>query len=214
VYLGVLLAGVLFTAGCGGAGQAAATIAPTANLPAGQAQAAVQAFARGVLGREVGSVHASGLSADLGLPSTVRLEVELMLDWVAELYIGLLSDGMAVVGTGQGAFSGDVEVNIRWSSMGVYSLQSRVGMPSDAEAALALLQQTFPALAGLSYTPGRVPQGYAFRAQSSEPAVDPRSGQASLTAQSVLLGVWTQPSGKTGVYAVVGRGDFALGTGQ
>lgn len=213
-YLAVLSAVLLLLTGCQGGGQAGATMTPATSRPAGQPQAALEAFARSVLGHQVRVVSTGGMASVLELPDPIRLQVEGTLDMAAELYAGQLADGTAIVGAGPGVSAGDLDLSIRWSSLGVFSFKSRAAMPGSPEDALALLQETFPALAALSYAPSQVRQGYAFWAQSNEPAVDPRTGQASATEQDVLLGVWAQPTTGIWVYAVVGRGEFASGVGQ
>lgn len=190
-----------------------ATLTPFATVPADEAAAAISTYAADVLGLTVTVRKAGGLSGTVtrtlmqtpkggdAQSATAKLAVK--------SYGATLSNGAASLSYGSGVVSGDISVDVQASSLGVYSLVVTGATASNVEAALALAQTTFPALADLRYTTYAVSKGYAWYATSNVSAVDPKTRKAVTLAQAVILYVVPGRDGKASVSATVGRGEFA-----
>jgi len=167
------------------------------------------ACAAGQLGVNVAIVKAGGVSADnLTLPPSIAAQYSAALSGAGETYAGVLSDGAASVSFATGTVSTDITVNIDGASLGALTLTAGAALPAEEASALNTLQATFPAIAGLAYTPQSMQNGYAFYATTSAEAIDPRTLSASVVAQAVMIGISRMPRGAI-AYAVVGTGSFA-----
>ncbi len=186
----------------------------TATLPANQAAAALASYASSVLGTTVSVTKAGGLTADITKSLTQTQESAdaqtSAIKLATESYGGLLANGVAALSYGTGAVSGDINIDVQGTSLGVYSLALTTSTPLDALGALSLAQKTFPNLAGFAYTTYPVSKGYAWYTTSSVSAIDPKSHKVVMIAETVILYVLPGSNGKTAtVSATVGRGDFA-----
>ncbi len=52
-------------------------------------------------------------------------------------------------------------------------------------------------------------QSYIFIAQSQEPTIDVRNGQAKVVVQATVIGLAPTGPNRLATFAIVGRGDFA-----
>jgi hypothetical protein len=188
----------------------ARTSAP--SLPADEAQAALESYAGQVLGISVEVIAAGGLTGEITRTLNQTDEstsAQIFVSTVAgNTYAGVLRNGAASVSYGAGTLTGEIQIDVQGASLGVYSLIV-TGTVADADAALALAQQTFPALANYSYVSYATSTGYAWYAYStSVPSIDPATRTVTTTAQAVIL--FVQPGGRSvSVTATVGRGEYA-----
>jgi hypothetical protein len=176
-----------------------------------EAAAVIRQYALEVLGLEVNILRAGGLTAD------IERQVELPQDGedaqastatvAVQSYGAVLESGAASVSYGSGTVAGDISVDINASSLGAFSFQMAV--PDNATDALALALETFPALAGRSFTRFPVNRGWAWIALGNVPGMDAQTLQATLVAEEVLLAVTPAALGRGVVSVVVGKGDFA-----
>ena len=104
--------------------------------------------------------------------------------------------------------AGDLTVDINSSSLGAFSFDNGAA-PDNAEAALALALQTFPALADRDFSPYPVQLGFAWKFVGQVPGFDPQTLQAGLTGEAILLAVTPAGLKRSVVSVVVGKGDFA-----
>jgi hypothetical protein len=196
------------------AGDAAATARAVATLVGDdEAGAVINQYAQEVLGIAVTIVRAGGLSADverqLRLPEDGEAAQDATASLAVQSYAALLEGGAATVSYGSGVVAGDLSVDINASSLGAFSLDAGAP-PGSGDEALALALETFPGLAGRSFAPYVVQLGYAWLAQGQVPGFDPRTLEASLVSEAVLLAVTPAGARRSVVSAVVGKGDFAV----
>lgn len=170
---------------------------------------AITTYARDVLGLSVQVLQAGGARGKLTLPPFAEQSVRAAASLAGVTYFGRLENGEASVSLGQGSVSGDMTLDIQSASLGAFSLARREGMPDGEGAALDLIKQTFPGIAGLEYAPFEAEQGYAFVAASSHEGIDWQTRQASVIFQGVLVGVMPLGRAQTAVYAIVGSGTLA-----
>lgn len=190
-----------------------AKVTAPATIAAGDAAAAIQAYADSVLGVAVTVKKAGGLSGTVTRSLSQTPNGSTAQAATAKLavksYGATLSNGAASLSYGSGTISGDVNVDVQASSLGVYSLISASAAPADANAALALAKATFPALADFNYVAYPTSKGYAWYATGVVSAIDPRTKKVVTLAQAVVVYVVPGAAGKTSVSATVGRGEFA-----
>jgi hypothetical protein len=190
----------------------AAAAAGTAVADPAQASAAITAYAQQVLGISVTIVKAGGLTGDIQhlivLPQGGSTAQAATAKVAAQTYGAIINGGAASVSYGSGALSGDLNVDINSASLGAFTLDASAGPQSAAEA-LQVALQTFPALAGQSYTSFPVTQGYAWFAQGNVQGYNKNTKQPGLVAQAMLLSVVPLVLRHTLVSVVVGKGDFA-----
>ncbi len=193
----------------GQATEAPAEAAPTpaailpmigANPGTTQAQALIGDYARAVLGIEVEVQIGTGLARDLSLPLALEEGVSEALALSGVSYFGILKNGVALLGMGEGTLSGDTNADLQDGSLGVFSLQLRQDMPADAAAALALIQQTYPGLAAREFfADGTEAEVFAFSASQAQD-YSLNNGQATITGTLVRAGV--SPSARPNVVIV------------
>ena len=195
------------------AATAAAQITPPAVTDPAEASAAVTTYAQQVLGISVTIIQAGGLTGEIQrlikLPSAGDAAQAATAKVAARSYGAILNNGAASVSYGSGSVSGDLTVEINAASLGAFSLDGGASPKNQADA-LALAQQTFPALAGQSFTPYPATQGYAWIAIGQAPGYDRATKKPALVAQAALLSVVPAVVVQHSlVSAVVGKGDFA-----
>jgi hypothetical protein len=190
-----------------------ATRTPWATVTSEEAKAAIESYATNVLGIAVTVRKAGGLTNDVtktltqtpngssAQSATVKLAVK--------TYYATLANGAASLSYGKGTISGDVNVDVQASSLGVYSLMATNTGTLTASTALALAKATFPNLAHLKYTSYTVSKGYAWYAKGTVSALDPKTKKIVTLAQSAILYVLPNANNKANVSATVGRGEFA-----
>jgi hypothetical protein len=139
-------------------------ISPPAWTPESQdeARAAIQTYAQDVLGIEIQVVIAVGRVQELNLPLETEDDVNAALALSGVTYFGGWEDGLAALALGEGSATGDYVTDIQDGSVGAFSLRLNQALPQDAEAALALVRETFPGLAGLEFFSEGSDQGFAF----------------------------------------------------
>ncbi len=190
-----------------------ANVTAPATIAAGDAAAAIQAYADTVLGVSVTVKKAGGLSGTVSRSLSQTPNGSAAQSATAKLalktYGATLSYGAASLSYGSGTISGDVNVDVQASSLGVYSLIVTAAAPADANAALELAKATFPALADFTYVAYPASQGYAWYAKGAVSAIDPRTKKVVTLAQAVIVYVVPGAAGKVNVSATVGRGEFA-----
>ena len=193
-------------------GDAAATARAAATVVGDdEAAAVIRQYALEVLGIEVEIIRAGGLTADIErqvqLPEDGEAAQESTANVAVQSYGAVLADGAASVSYGSGTIAGDISVDINASSLGAFSFQMAV--PNNQADALTLALQTFPALAGRTFTPFPVNRGWAWIALGNVPGMDAQTLQATLVAEEVLLAVTPAALGRGVVSVVVGKGEFA-----
>lgn len=196
--------------------QALGTKYSVTKVPTEQAKIALASYASSTLGISATFISAAGYDATVnaGTGTTIPLPGQLSraqlsaVNLAVQVYLGkTATNSEAWVAYGTGTVTGNTVVDVQNASLGTFA-QTVTGTAADANAALTLAKSTYPALAGFSYTPITVSQGYGFYASTYTYVVDPTTGQLKLTPEAVILAV--QPiGGKLVVAAGVGRGEFA-----
>jgi hypothetical protein len=204
-----------------------ATFAPTLTARADGKQfdiknaretaAVIESYALEVLGREVEVIDGQGIAANLDVDLTETLEI-LLEGWVdlnsvvadlsAEAYIGVLRGGLATVNFGSALAEGDVSADIQGASFAAFGLNIPRSDSLDADSALALALETYPALAALRFTPYEVSIGFAWYAEGRVEVTDRATGRIVQVEQRVVVFA-SQRRVRATVAAVVARGDFA-----
>ncbi|MCC7360915.1 MAG: hypothetical protein IT317_15640 [Anaerolineales bacterium] len=197
----------------GEAAETAEAFATNAQVDQATAQAAIEQYAQQVLGTTVTVLRAGGLEADIQrqikLPQDGDQAQAATAGLALQSYGALLDGGAASVSYGSGVVAGDLTVDINSSSLGAFSFDSAAATPSTAADALALALQTFPALADRDFSPYPVQVGYAWKFIGDVPGFDPKTLQAGLTGEAVLLAVTPAGFKRSVISVVVGKGDFA-----
>jgi hypothetical protein len=191
------------------------TVANATAVGSYDATQMITTFANQYLGAPVNVTRAGGLKADVNVPSVQQAEVNAAVSVAGENAVGLValnnSQGGAEVAVGSGSVSGDLNADISGASLGAYSLMAKSAPPADANAALNLLHQYFPALASVNLQPQSSTQGgFAFYATTTHQGVDWKTKQVTEVAEAIAAGTNRQgPS--TIVWVVAGNGTFAGG---
>ena len=224
----MILVGILLLSACNsgsGSRPTADVTRPPLTTPTASpdAERVLVEFAQQQLGIVIKPIYAGNATdkADAllkALPPEIQSAMNKMPDLATQSYWGLLGNGVATVNIGECAagavctVGGENELELNSASLGIYVLRVSDPTPTDADAALALVQQTFPGLKGLSFSPveNEEIKGYAFYVLV--PGVDLGAGQAAIAAKSVIAGT-TDVNGKTVVYAAVGLGVFSSSLG-
>ncbi|MBN2147957.1 MAG: hypothetical protein JW726_11235 [Anaerolineales bacterium] len=164
---------------------------PPEWTPAAQAEAqqAIQDYARDVLGIEVQILIGTGLIQDLSLPLLVEEGANDAIALSGVTYFGVWDDGIASLSMGEGSVSGDTNADLQEGSLGIFSLRMSQAMPEDANAALALIKQTYPGLVALDFYPDAVEnEAFAFSTSKAQD-YSIRDGQATLSGTLITAGV-------------------------
>lgn len=196
-----------------GQGLPAANLGQSATTVDYDAAQMLTTFAQSYLGITPTVVRAQGSSGDLILPPQISEKVNGTVALAGQVSAGMITVSNqrgAQVAVGGGTISGDLEADISNGALGAYSLLlPGVAIPSDANAALALLTSTYPGLAAFDLQPEAGGQGYVFRAVTTTPGIDLQTKQATMVAQVVIAGVSGQGRAAV-VWVVVGNGTFAV----
>lgn len=202
-------------------GATATVIAATANalkvkstpLPKDEAKAAIESYAAQVLGISVNTTAAGGLSTTVTRSLTQTPEgasaQQVAANLAVKSYGATFTKGAASLSYGVGTLSGDVTVDVQGSSLGIYSLSVAGAKVADANAALALAIQTFPGVAGFTYTSYPSTTGFTWYATGSVNGIDPATRKVVVMSEAVILYVVPSQRGNISVTATVGRGEFA-----
>jgi len=188
----------------------AITVQPITPLPPEVAAAVITTYAKSQLGIDVSILQAVGGVGELQLPPTAQAGVQEALRLAGTSYGAVLQGGLAVVALGRGEGTGDYDAQIKWASLGAFTLRSTDPYPADQAAALALVKKTFPRLVDLDFTAQAVDKGYAFYVVTTTSATDPSNGSTQTVGKTILTGVTQSDLGNLVlVYAIVGNGALA-----
>lgn len=190
-----------------------ATIVPGEKISSEEAVEIITTFAQEYLGAAVTVRRAAGTSGTVNVPEAQQSDLDAAVSVAGETVAGVIELGGAMGGAqvslGSGDVSGDVDAEISSASLGAYSVIANAPAPADADAALGMIYQYYPALAALSLELQSSEQGgYIFYATTTHTAVDPQTRQTITVAEAVVAGTTAQGS-VTVVWAVVGNGAFA-----
>ncbi len=197
------------------AAQVKLTLTPGTTTGAQAATTAITDYASSVLGIKVTVKQAGGLTGQVTRTISQTPKGGTAQQAVVKLavitYGATLSNGAASLSYGTGTVTGNVQVDVQGSSLGVYSLLTTSTSTStlDSSAALSLAKKTFPNLANFPYTAQTVTKGYAWYAKGSVTGYDTSLKKFVTLAEAVILYVLPGTNGKATVTATVGRGDFA-----
>lgn len=175
------------------------------------ARAAIEGYARDVLGISITTTYAGGLSGNVERAlDGAGADVSGAVNLAGETFGGLWRGGGASLSMGAGTYTGELDVDINTASLGLYVLLVDTAMPGDEASALNLAKATFPGIADRNYVfiPGET--GFTWQAVGQTPGFNPDTMEATTIAEVVALG--TVPGnnpGRTIVWVAVGRGDFA-----
>ncbi len=190
-----------------------ATITPPSTVAASDASTAITSYASTVLGINVTVTKAGGLTTNVNKLLTQTTSGSSAQSATAKLaaktYGAVLSNGAASLSYGSGTISGDVNVDVQGSSLGVYSLLASNTGTLNADSALALAKTTFPGIANRKYVTYTVSKGYAWYFKGTASGLDPKTKKVVTLAEAIIFYVLPGASGKASVSATVGRGDFA-----
>jgi hypothetical protein len=186
------------------------TVSPITPLPPEVAAAVITTYAKSQLGIDVSIIQAVGGVGELQLPPTAQAGVQEALKLAGTSYGAVLQGGLAVVALGRGEGSGDYDAQIKWASLGAFTLRSTDPYPADQATALALVKKTFPRLADVTFTSQAAEKGYAFYVVTTTSATDPSNGSTQTVGKTILTGViQSDLGGLVLVYAIVGNGALA-----
>lgn len=175
-----------------------------------EAKAALEAYARDVLGLEVEILIGAGTTQEIELPVLVEEGVNTALALSGVTYLGVWSDGVASLSIGSGSLSGDTIANLQDGSLGIFSTRLRRPMPTDSAAALSLIQATYPTLEAWPLIANEeVTEGFAFfSSQAQDWSLS--GSQVTLTGTVVHAGVLRgRLPGTIIVWVVVASGNLA-----
>jgi hypothetical protein len=182
--------------------------------PVGQESAVtvIHTYAQQVLGLSVTVQKAGGLTPDIApqihLPPDGASAQNAVSKVAVHTYAALLTGGAGSVSYGTGVVSGDLNVDLNGSSLGAFSFDIGA-LPTTEVEARALALEVFPGLRLRSFTAEVAPKGYAWKAQGQVAGFEPKTKQATLVTETVLLGILPDESGRSTAYAIIGRGDFS-----
>ncbi|HIE57422.1 MAG TPA: hypothetical protein EYP88_04220 [Anaerolineales bacterium] len=180
--------------------------APT-TTPQGEVSAkdAIQTYASSVLGLEVDKLWAGGTEGDISLPTWLQHDVDVAINLSGETYFGLWTQGIAMLAFGNGEVSGDFNADIKDGAMAVFIVREGGGYPEDANAALNMLLQTYPALN--RYTWEELPDktGFSFTATNPQD-FGIQSWSLELTGTMLKAGVMPGIGGQNAVWVVTASG--------
>lgn len=191
-----------------------APVAPAVTpIPAYDAAVMITTFAAAELGTTPTILKAVGGTGSVTLPPAIQATLTNTVALAGQAAVGAITingaPGAAQVAVGSGTISGNLEADITAASLGAYSLLlPATAMPTDANAALALIRQQYPGLSTVGLTPIASEQGYRFRAETTTQHLDPKTMTVTVVTTVVIAGVNGQGKA-TAVWTVVGNGEFA-----
>lgn len=189
----------------------ASSLPPATRISDAEAATTITTYGEEVLGYAATILRAGGLTTEMERvlnASAGGTAQSVVADLAVQSVAALLSEGAASVSYGSGVASGDLNVDINSSSLGVFSV-IRTGPLPTADAALALVLELYPKLSDRTFAPQSTPQGYAWLAEGQVSGFDPQTRAVTVIAEKVLVGVVPLGAAQYVVYAVVGKGDFA-----
>ena len=116
---------------------------------------------------------------------------------------------MASVSLGVGSISGDMISDLQDASLGLFSVRRDIQPPETVDEALRLIEETYPALAGLPWKQEQVATGLGFSAGRTE-NLNFNGAQINLTGTVISAGV--NPGNlpeRTFVWVAVAAGQLA-----
>ena len=187
-----------------------ANVTPVSQYDAAQM---IIVFAVQYLGTSVSVTRSGGAGGSVTVPSTQQAEVSAVVKLAGQTAVGVIASGSqpggAEVAVGSGSITGDLNADISGASLGAFSLLSKSAPPADANAALALIRSTYPALANVSLQPQTSAQGgYVFYATTTHKGTDWKTKQVTMVSEAVVAGTTKQGNAAI-VWAVVGNGTYA-----
>lgn len=181
---------VLAALACQGGGNLSGTPTVVPSTPVGSYEAAdaIKTYANDVLGLTITNVIAGGVSGEISLPVVTQEGVDAAIELAGTTYLGFWSEGLASVSLGVGTISGDMISDLQDASLGLFSIRRDVQPPQTAAEALRLIEETYPALAGLPWKEEPVATGFGFSAGRTE-SLNFTGARINLTGTVVSAGV-------------------------
>lgn len=183
---------------------------------AADAEAAIVSYASDVLGLSVAPLYAGTVTREVNRALVLSAQGQSAQNAVVDLalvsYGAVFANGAAALSYGDGAISGDLEVDINTASLGAYSVLVGGTAPDTETEALTVVLGIFPGLADRAFSQSPASDGYAWRYQGQISGFSAESFQATLVAEAVQIGLATgrgPRGGQAVAYAIVGRGSFA-----
>jgi hypothetical protein len=182
------------------------------KVPGGDAQVALTSYGTQVLGVDAQITNAVGWTGSVNQNTPIQIRnAQLSAAQLAlSAYVGRIAPGgEAFVASSVGAVTttNNIPITVQDASFGLWTLPSST-RPTSASAALALATATYPSLAGFTYAPEPVTNGYGFYAYTTAVTIDAQTGQVKTSPQAIFLSV-ILGTNQSYVSAAVGRGDFA-----
>ena len=126
------------------------------------AKLAIQTYAQDVLSLQINNLFAGGAAGDISLPLTLQDNVDIAVDLAGTTYFGFWSGGIASLSFGDSDVSGDFMADVRDGTLGVFALTVGSAPPTDSNAALNLIQSSYPGLTGYQWVETPSDTGYTF----------------------------------------------------
>lgn len=126
------------------------------------AKQAIQTYAQDVLSLQINNLFAGGAAGDISLPLTLQDNVDIAVDLAGTTYFGFWSGGIASLSFGDSDVSGDFMADVRDGTLGVFALTVGSAPPTDSNAALNLIQSSYPGLTGYQWVETPSDTGYTF----------------------------------------------------
>lgn len=152
------------------------------------AKQAIQTYAQDVLALQINNLFAGGAAGDISLPLKLQDNVDIAVDLAGTTYFGFWSGGIASLSFGDSDVSGDFAADVRDGTLGVFALTVGSAPPTDAAAALSLIQSTYPGLTGYQWVETPSETGYTFTTGEVE-SVSIESWSVELTGTTLNAGV-------------------------
>jgi hypothetical protein len=152
------------------------------------AKEAIQTYAQDVLGLQVPKLFAGGGGGELSLPVNLQDTVDVAVGLSGKTYFGVWSGGIASLSYGDSDVSGDFTADLRDGSLGVFALNVDATQPADPDAALNLIQETYPGLSSYQWIETPTETGYTFTTGELDD-VSVQSWSVELTGTTINAGV-------------------------
>ena len=188
---------------CGETAAPEATVPPPNAKP--DAKEAIQTYARDVLGLEIPSLWAGGTAGDISLPAGLQEDVDLAVSLSGQTYLGLWTEGAAMLAFGNGEVSGDFTADIEDGTVAVFAVRKSGAPPANADAALNLILETYPNLSRYAWEEVPDEAGYRFNATNPE-NFGIQSWSLELTGTTLKAGVTGGVANQNLVWVVTASG--------
>lgn len=156
------------------------------------ARAAMQTYAKEVLGLNISNIQAVGKSGEINLPINTPEGFDVILDMAGTTYFGIWNQGFASLSIGDSTITGNWSADVEGGTIGVYAIRQDQEFPANAEMALNQVINAFPGLSEYEFIESSIEefdiQGFSFAATQVDD-IKMESWEATLTGTTIRTGV-------------------------